>query len=68
MVFLTQVEIPCYGGLVRQHGRGLGALAQNFEITLVPFLRKNIVPAAIPVGADLLQFTALKVAEVVSGR
>ena len=63
-----QVEIPYYGGVGRQPGRGFGALAQVIGRTAVPFLRKYIVPAAKRVGADLLEFAVPEIAEVVSGR
>ena len=68
MVASRQVEIPYYRGVGRQRGRGFGALAQVIERTAIPFLRKNIVPAAIRVGADLLEFAVPEFAEVVSGR
>ena len=68
MVASRQVEIPFYRGVGRQRGRGLGALAQIFGRTATPFLRKFILPAAKRVGADLLEFAAPEVAEVVSVR
>ena len=68
MVASRQVEIPHYRGVGRQRGRGFGALAQVIGRTAIPFLRKNIVPAAKCVGADLLEFAVPEIAEVVSGR
>ena len=63
-----QVEIPYYRAVGIQKGRGLGALAQVTGRTAIPFLRKYIVPAAKRVGADLLEFAAPEVGEVISGR
>ena len=68
MVASRQIEIPFYRGLGRQRGRGFGALAQVIGRTAFPFLRKDIVPAAKRVGADLLKFASPEIAEVVSGR
>ena len=68
MVASRQVEIPFYRGAGRQRGRRLGALAQVIGRTTIPFLHKNIVPAAKRVGADLLEFALPEIAEVVSGR
>ena len=67
MVASRQVEIPYYRGVGRQRGRGFGALARLIGRTEIPFLRKYIVPAAKRVGADLLEFAAPEIAEVVSG-
>ena len=50
------------------NGRGFGALAQVIGRTAIPFLRKYIVPAAKRVGADLLEFAAPEIGEVISGR
>ena len=68
MVASRQVEIPYYRGVGRQRGRGFGALAQVIGRTVIPFLRKYIVPAAKRVGADVLEFAVPEIAEVVSGR
>ena len=68
MVDSRQVEIPFFGGVGRQRGRGFGALAQVFGRTAIPFVLKYIVPAAKRVGADLLDFAVPEIAEVVSGR
>ena len=67
MVASRQVEIPYHRGVSRQRGRGFGALAQVIGITVVPFLRINIVPAAKRIGADLLDFAVPEIVEVVSG-
>ena len=68
MVVSRQAEIPYYRGVGRQRGRGFGALAQLIGRTALPFLRKYIVPAAKRVGADLLEFAAPEIGEVISGR
>ena len=68
MVASKQVEIPYYRAVGRQRGRGFGALAQVIGRTANPFLRKYIVPAAKRVGADLLEFAAPEIGEVISGR
>ena len=67
MVASREVEIPFYRGVGRQRGRGFGALAQVIGRTAIPFLHENIVPAAKHVGAYLLEFAALEIAEAVSG-
>ena len=51
----------------RQRGRGFGALAQVIGRIAIPILRKNIVPAAKRIGADMLQFAAPEIGEVISG-
>ena len=56
MVASREVEIPFYGGVGPQSGRGFGALAQVIGRTAIPFLRKYIVPAAKRIAADLLEF------------
>ena len=68
MVASRQVEIPYYRAVGRQRGRGFGALAQVIGRTATPFLRKYIVPAAKRIGADMLEFTAPEIGEVISGR
>ena len=68
MVASRQVEFPYYRGVGRQRGRGFGALAQVIGRSEIPFLRKNIVPAAKRVGADLLEFAVPEIENVVSGR
>ena len=68
MVASRLVEIPYYRGVGRQRGRGFGALAQVIGRTAIPFLRKYVVPAAKRVGADLLEFAAPEIGEVISGR
>ena len=67
MVASNTPELPYYKGYGHQRGRGFGALTQFFGRTTIPFLRKNIVPAAKRVGADLLEFAVPEVADVVSG-
>ena len=68
MVASRQVEIRYYRAVGRQRGRGFGDLAQVIGRTAIPFLRKYIVPAAKRVGADLLEFAAPEIREVISGR
>ena len=68
MVASSQVELPYYRGVCGQRGRGFGALAQVIGRTAIPFLRKYIVPATKRVVADLLEFAAPEIGEVISGR
>ena len=68
MVASRQVEIPYYRAFGRQRGRGFGALAQVIGRTAIPFSRKNIVPAAKRIGADMLEFAAPEIREVYSAR
>ena len=68
MVASNTLELPYYKGIGRRRGRGFGALAQVIGRTAIPFLRKNIIPAAKRLGADLLEFAVPEVADVVSGK
>ena len=68
MVASRQVEIPYYGGVGRQRGRGFGALAQVTGRTAIQFLRNFIVLAAKRVGADLLEIGVPEIIEIVKGR
>ena len=68
MVASNTLELPYYRGIGRQRGRGFGALAQVIGRTAIPFSKKDIVPAANRVGADLLEFAAPEVTHVVSGK
>ena len=68
MVSSTQVEIPYYRAVGRQRGTRFGALAQFIGRTAIPFLRKYVVPAAKRKDADMLEFAAAKIGEVISGR
>ena len=68
MVALREVEIPIHRGVGRQRGRGFGALAQVIGRFAIPFLRKYIVPAAKRIAADMLEFAAPEIGEVISGR
>ena len=68
MVASRQVEIPSYRAFGRQKGRGFGALAQVFGRTAIPFLRKNVVPAAKRIGADMFEIAAPEIGEVMGGR
>ena len=64
----SQVEIPYYGVVWRQRTRGFVALAQVIGRTAIPFLRKFVVPAAKRIGADMFEFAAPEIGEVMSGR
>ena len=68
MVASNTLELPYYKGIGRQRGLGFAALAQVIGRTAIPFLRKYNVPAAKRLGADLLEFAAPEVADVVSGK
>ena len=68
MVASRQVEIPYYRGVGRQRGRGFEALAQVIGRTAILFMRKYVVPAAKRVGANMLEFVAPEIGEVISGR
>ena len=68
MVASNTLQHPYYKGIGRQRGRGFGALAQAIGRTAIPSLKKYIVPATKRVGADLLEFAVLEVADVVSGK
>ena len=68
MTASRQVEIPFYRGLGGQRVRGFGAPAQVIRRTAIPFVCKYIVPAGKRVCADLSEFAAPELAEVVSGR
>ena len=68
MVASRQVEIPYYRGVGRQRGRCFGALAQVIGRTGIPFLRKYVAPASKHIGADMLEFAAPEIGEVISGR
>ena len=68
MVASRQVEIPYDRGFGRQRGRGFGSLAQIIRRTAIPLLRKYVLPAAKCIGADMLEFAAPEIGEVISGR
>ena len=68
MVASRQVEIQYHRRVGTQRGGGFGALAQVIGRTAIPFLRKYIVPAAKRTGADMLEFAAPEIGEVISGR
>ena len=63
-----QVEISYYRAVGRQRGRGFGAFAQVIGRTAIPFLRKYVVPAAKRLGADMLEFAAPEIGEVIKDR
>ena len=68
MVASRQVEVPYSRAVERQRGRGFGALAQVIGRTIIPFLRKHVVPAAKRIGADMLEFALPEIGEVFSSR
>ena len=68
MVASRQVEFPYYRAVGRQRGMDFGALAQVIGRTAFSFLRKNVVPPAKRIGADMLEFAAPENGEVFSGR
>ena len=53
-------DLPYFLGYTRERGGGFGALAQTIGRTAIPLLRRNVVPAAKRVGADLLKWPLLK--------
>ena len=68
MVASRQVEIPYYRAVWKKRGRGFEALAQFIGRTAIPTLRNFIVPAAKRIGADMLEFAAPEIGEVIRGR
>ena len=68
MVAQNSADFPIFRGHARQLGRGCGALAQTLVRTAIPFIKKNVVPAAERIGADLCEIAAPEIGEVVSGR
>ena len=68
MVAPNTLDLPYYKGIGRQRGSGFSALGQVFGRAAIPFLRKNIVPAAKRVGADLLELAVPEVGDVASGK
>ena len=68
MVAQNSADFPIFRGHARQRGRGFGALEQTLVRTAIPFIKKNVVPAAERIGADLFEIAAPEIGEVVSGR
>ena len=68
MVVSRQVELLLYRGIGRQCGWGFDALAQVIGRAAIPFLRTYLVPAKKRMVADLLEFAAPEISDVVSGR
>ena len=52
----------------RQRGQGFGAFAQVTGRSAIPFLKKYALPAARPIGADMLGFAVPEIADVVSSK
>ena len=67
MLASRQVESIFFRAVGRQEGRGFGALAQMIGRTAIPFLRQRVVPAEKRIGADMLEFAAPDIGEVISG-
>ena len=68
MVASRQVEIPYYRAVGRQRGRGFVALAQAFRKTAISFLCRPSGKTQKRIGADMLEFAAPEIGEVISGR
>ena len=68
MVALTHVRILYFRGVGWHCGRRIGALDQVIGRTAIPILRKNVVPAAKIVGADLMVFGAPEIEQNVNCR
>ena len=68
MVASRQVEISYYRAVGRQRGRGFGVLAQTNGRTAIPFFSRNVVAAAKRISADMLEFDAKEIGEVISGK
>ena len=68
MVASQQVGIPYDRGVGRQRGRAFCSLAQVIGRTAFPFLPKYVVPAVKRIGADMLEFAAPEIGEVITGR
>ena len=66
MVASREVEIPKKKVFGRRKGRGSGALAQIVGRTAIRFLRKLVVLAAEDIGADMFEFAAPEIGEVIS--
>ena len=67
MVASKQLKIAFFSGISRERGRETGALPQVIGRTRIPLLRKNVIPAAKRMGADLLEIAAPNIEGVVSG-
>ena len=67
MVAQNSDDFPNFRGHARQHGIGFGSRAQTLGRTAIPFIKKNKVPAAKRIGADLFEIAAPEIGEVVSG-
>ena len=66
MAASRQIKIPYYRVLRRKRA-GCRALAQVIGRTAIPFLR-NYVPAAKSISAEMLEFAAPEIGEVITGR
>ena len=63
-----EVELQYYRGVGIQRGQEYGALTQVIGRTAILFLEKYFVQAARHIGADMLGFAVLEIADVVSGK
>ena len=52
----------------KREGKWNWGFRSNYWRTAIPFLRKYVVPAAKRLGADMLEFAAPEIGEVISGR
>ena len=68
MVNSGQVEVPYYRVVGKQRGVGFGAVAQVIGRTAIPFLGKYVVTAIKRIGADMFEFAAPEIGEVITGR
>ena len=68
MVASRHLEFPYYRAVGRQRGREFGAPAKVTGRTALSFLREYVVQAAKRIVADMLDFAAPEIGEVISGR
>ena len=61
-------DLTYFRGYSRQRGVGFGALAQTIGRTAIPFLRRDVIPAAKRIGADLIELAAPEIGNVLAGR
>ena len=61
----NSADFPIFRGHATQHGT---FFAQTLGRTAILFIKKYIIPAAKTIGANLFEFAAPEIGEVVSGR
>ena len=64
MVASMEVDIPSYGCVGRQRGRGICAVVQVIGKAMIPFSSNYFVPAAKRVGVVLIKFAAPEIVQV----